>query len=103
MNLHSLWDSGLLGHMGKEDELFPGYSAESARHAKKWAKGSVEDWSEQAHKAAVKVTYGKLPKTDKGAPVTITAEYEAKADPVIQEQIEKAGARLARVLDEALR
>jgi len=103
MNLHSLWDSGLLGHMGKEDELFPEYSAESARHAKKWAKGSVEDWSDQSHKEAVRVTYGKLPKTEKGAPVTITAEYETKADPLIRQQIEKAGARLARVLNEALR
>jgi hypothetical protein len=102
-NLHSLWDSGLLGSMGKEDELFPLYERDSAQHAKKWAKGSVEDWSEQSHKLAVKVTYGKLPKTDKGAPVTITAEYEAKADPLIRMQIEKAGARLARVLNEALR
>jgi len=103
MNLHSLWDSGLLSSMGSEDELFPLYSKESAKHAKRWAKGSVEDWSEKSHKAAVKVTYGKLPKTEKGTPVTITAAYEAKADPLIREQIEKAGARLARVLNEALR
>jgi hypothetical protein len=102
-NLHSLWDGGLLGSLGGEDDLFPGYSAESARHAKKWAKGSVEEWSEQAHKQAVKVTYGKLPKTEKGTPVAITASYEAKADPVIRLQIEKAGARLARVLNETLR
>ena len=103
MNLHSLWDSGLLGSMGKEDELFPPYSQESAKHAKKWAKGSVESWSEQAHKSSVKVTYGLLPKTAKGTPATITAAYEAKADPLIREQIEKAGARLARVLNETLK
>jgi hypothetical protein len=101
-NLHSLWDSGLLGNMGKEDELFPVYLRDSERHAKKWDKGSVEDWAEQGHKVAVKVSYGKLPKTEKGTPVTITPEYEAKADPVIRQQIEKAGARLARVLNEAL-
>jgi len=35
--------------------------------------------------------------------VTITVEYESKADPVIQIQIEKAGARLARVLNDALK
>jgi hypothetical protein len=102
-NLHALWDSGLLGSMGKEDELFPAYSADSERHAKKWAKGSVEDWAEQGHKAAVKIAYGKLPQREKSTPVTITAEYEAKADPVIRLQIEKAGARLARVLNDALR
>ena len=103
MNLHSLWDGGLLGNMGKEDELFPIYSADSAKHAKKWAKGSVESWSDQSHAEAVKITYGLLPKTDKGTPATITPEYEAKADPLIREQLEKAGARLARVLNDALK
>ncbi len=103
MNLHSLWDSGLLGSMGKENDLFPVYAAQSARHAKKWDRGSVEDWSEQAHRVAVKVVYGKLPTTEKGTPVTITAAYEAKADPVVRQQIEKAGARLAKVLNEVLR
>ncbi len=69
MNLHSLWDSGLLSPMGKEDELFPVWAAESAKHAKKWSKGSVEDWAEQCHKLAVKVVYGGLPKTaDKAKP-----------------------------------
>ena len=30
MNLHSLWDGGLLGPIGKEDDLFPIWSAEAA-------------------------------------------------------------------------
>jgi hypothetical protein len=51
----------------------------------------------------VTVSYGKLPKTDSGQPVTITPEYEAQADPVIREQIEKAGDRLARVLNKTLK
>jgi hypothetical protein len=37
-----------------------------------------------------------------GTPEPIDAAYEKKADQVIQLQIEKAGARLARVLNEAL-
>jgi hypothetical protein len=102
-NLHSLWDSGLLGKMGKEDDLFPAYLQESERNAKKWGKGSVESWSEQSHKVSVKVAYGLLPKADTDAPVTITPAYEAQADPVIREQIEKGGARLARVLNEVLK
>jgi hypothetical protein len=101
-NLHSLWDSGLLGKMPKEDVLFAEYSADSAKHAKSWSKGTVEDWAEQNHKVAQKVTYGKLPKVPAGAPEPIDATYEKKADPVVKIQIEKAGARLARVLNEAL-
>jgi S1/P1 Nuclease len=101
MNLHSLWDGGLLGPIGKEDDLFPTWSAEAARHARKWSKGSVEDWAEQSHKAAVKIVYGNLPKTtDKTKPYVIDAAYVAKADPLIKDQIEKAGDRLARALNQ---
>jgi hypothetical protein len=130
-NLHSVWDSGLLSRMPKkEDDLFAEWSKDSASHAKKWAKGTVDDWAEESHKLAVKITYGKLPKTRGTAPAATTAatepppaatqgtnparanntqppilldaKYETKADPVVKEQIEKAGARLARVLNEAL-
>jgi len=133
-NLHSIWDSGLLDpkRMHKsEDELFVEWSKDSAKHAKKWSQGTVNDWAEESHKVAVKITYGRLPKTHATAPapaaaaappapaaatgaqttsrannsqppVLIDAKYEKKADPVVKEQIEKAGARLARVLNEAL-
>jgi hypothetical protein len=100
-NLHSVWDSGLIGRIKKsEDELFTELSAESQKHARKWAKGSVEDWAEQAHKAAQKVVYGRLPKG--AAPVPLDSTYERSADPLIMAQLAKAGARLARVLNEVL-
>ena len=103
-NLHSVWDSGLLGRMGKEDELFTQYSRElTAKLAKKWGKGTVNAWAEQSHKASQKVTYGKLPKAPSGGTVTVDATYERRADPVIKEQIERAGARLAMVLNQTLR
>jgi hypothetical protein len=38
-----------------------------------------------------------------GTPIPIGAAYEKKADPLIREQLEKAGARLAAVLNGALR
>jgi hypothetical protein len=102
-NLHSVWDSALLDRMPqKEDALFAEYSKDSAKHAKKWSKGTVNDWAEEAHKASVKITYGRLPKVAAGTPVPIDAKYEKKADPLVKEQIEKAGARLARVLNETL-
>ena len=103
-NLHSVWDSGLLGRMGKEDELFTQYAKDlTEKRAKKWGKGSVEAWAEQSHKAAQKVVYGKLPKAPAGGQVTVDAAYERLADPVIKEQIERAGARLAALLNATLR
>ena len=101
MNLHSVWDSGLLGRMPPEDQLF----AQLSKHltegrARKWGKGGPRDWAEEIHKTAVKVIYGKLPKT---VPVTITADYEKIADAVVKQQLERAGARLAATLNAALK
>jgi len=103
-NLHSVWDSGLLGRMGKEDELFAQFSRDlTDKRAKKWGKGTVEEWAEQSHKAAQKVVYGKLPKAPAGGEIKVDAAYERLADAVIKDQIEKAGARLAALLNATLR
>jgi hypothetical protein len=102
-NLHSVWDSGLLSRMGSQERLFGRLLTESESHAKKWSKGTVEDWAEESHKAAQKVVYGRLPKVAPGTPVPIGAAYEKKADPLIRAQLEKAGARLAAVLNQALK
>lgn len=107
-NLHSTWDSAILGHMGTEDQLYPDMLKEALKNRKKWSKGSVEQWVEESHRAAVEVTYGKLPVkpvagTPNTTPIAIDAAYEDAAKPVIRTQIEKAGDRLARVLNEALK
>jgi hypothetical protein len=103
-NLHSMWDSGLLGRVAQEDALFTQYSKDlTGKLAKKWGEGTVESWAEQSHKAGQKVVYGKLPKAPPGGQVKIDAAYERMAGPVIRDQIEKAGARLAMVLNTTLR
>jgi hypothetical protein len=102
-NLHSAWDSGLLSRLAPADELFPVLSAESLRRKKKWSKGTVEQWAEQSHRAAQKVVYGRLPKVAPGTPAVLDAQYEKIAGPLIREQLEKAGVRLAAVLNETLR
>ncbi len=102
-NLHSVWDSGLLGRMGAEDVLFQDLARDAQHHAKKWDKGTVVQWAEQSHKAAQKVAYGKLPKVASGTPLPLDAGYEKLADAVIRVQIEKAGDRLAALLNAALK
>lgn len=102
-NLHSVWDSGLLSRLAPADELFPALSEESMRRKKKWSKGTVEQWADQSHHAAQKVVYGRLPKVAAGTPVVLDAQYEKTADALIRVQLEKAGARLAEVLNETLR
>ena len=102
-NLHSVWDGGLLSRMGAEDALFAVYSKDlTDKRARKWGRGTVRDWAGESHKAAVKITYGKLPKAPAGQ-LKITPDYEKAADPVIKQQIERAGARLVATLNASLK
>jgi hypothetical protein len=101
-NLHSLWDSGILGRLPSEDQLFPDLSQVSGKKHKGWSKGTITDWAEESHKVGQKVVYGKLPKTTAGTPVAIDGPYETAAGPAIREQLERAGARLAQVLNTEL-
>jgi hypothetical protein len=103
-NLHSLWDSGLLGRLAPEDQLFPKLSEEATRRRKKYGHGNVTAWAEESHKVARKIVYGKLPKaTAPDAPIVISPAYEIAADPVILRQLERAGDRLAAVLNAELK
>jgi len=102
-NLHSLWDSGLLNRLPLEEVLFPDLSRESAKHRKGWSKGTVTEWAEQSHRVGTRFVYGKLPAAAEGAPVIIDAAYEAAAGPIIRDRLERAGARLATVLNTDLK
>lgn len=103
-NLHSVWDSGLLSRMGTEDAMFAKLDRElSPKRFRKFEKGSVEDWADQIHKAGQKTTYGRLPKAAAGVQVKIDAKYEHEADELIQLELEKGGARLAKVLNSTLK
>jgi hypothetical protein len=102
-NLHSVWDGGILNRMGKEEDLYPVLLKDAKKHYKKWSKGTVRDWAEESHKESQKVVYGKLPKPAEGANALLGPAYELPAEPLIRLQIEKAGDRLARVLNETLK
>jgi hypothetical protein len=107
-NLHSAWDTGILERMGKEDDLYPALLKEALKNRRKWSQGTVESWAEESHQAAVDTTYGKLPVkpvagTPNTTPIPLDAAYQQAAIPVIRTQIEKAGDRLARLLNETLK
>jgi hypothetical protein len=103
-NLHSLWDSGLLARMGSEDHLFAEFSQDlSPKRVKKLAKGNVRSWAEQSHRQGQLVVYGNLPRHEEGTTLRLSEAYERPADAVVKEQIERAGARLAKVLNATLK
>ena len=59
-------------------------------------KGSIENWVMEGHRLAQTVAYGDLSNEN---PAPITPTYERKAEPVIELHLEKAGVRLAYLLD----
>jgi hypothetical protein len=102
-NLHSLWDSGILARMGSEDVLFADLNQElSPKRAKSLAKGDVKKWAEQSHRQGQVVVYGKLPAAQAGKATPLNEAYQEQAVPVVREQLERAGARLAKVLNATL-
>jgi hypothetical protein len=61
-----------------------------------WQKGSIEDWVMEGRRLAQTVAYGDLSNEN---PAPIPPEYERQAEPVIELQLEKAGVRLAYLLN----
>jgi hypothetical protein len=101
-NLHWVWDTGLLEHVNRNPEAL---AAELERKITPqdradWTKGSIEDWVLEGHRLAQGVAYGDL---GGGNPAPITPVYEQQADPVIEVQLERAGVRLAYLMDGGLR
>lgn len=99
-NLHALWDSGLLRAMPGEDHLFSTLSqAITSDQVPSWSNGTVEQWAGESFQTAKATVYGLLPVVEKGQTVKVGEWYEQMAEPVLEQQLEKAGVRLAAILN----
>jgi len=98
-NLHQVWDSGILSLSGEDEmALADRLSAQITPEKKKeWLRGQTADWAWESHLAAVRVAYGALPA---GEPKTLDEEYVRQARAVVEEQLVKAGVRLADLLNQ---
>jgi hypothetical protein len=101
-NLHAVWDTGLLAPVVHGDER--AYALKLARsitpaEIQAWGTGSAASWANESHAVAVQVIYGALPHS----PGVLPSSYEAKALPVVDQQLERAGVRLATILNTIMR
>jgi hypothetical protein len=101
-NLHWIWDTGLVEHINRNSDALAAEleSRITAQDRVGWAKGSIEDWVLEGHRLAQTVAYGGLANED---PAPITPGYAQQADPVVELQSERAGVRLAHLLNDVLR
>ncbi|MBT0670362.1 S1/P1 nuclease [Novosphingobium profundi] len=106
-NLHSIWD-GVLAERAITSARPPLVRAYSAAEKARLATGSVEDWARESWEVSRDFLYpaafgGALPCAAK-EPVRVVWSNAAieQAIPIVDERIERAGLRLAHMLDAAL-
>jgi hypothetical protein len=100
-NLHAVWDRGIVAPAVKGDER--SYAMQLTREItrterRRWPRGSAISWANESHRIAARMIYGKLPHSG-----TLPDDYEAEVLPIVTKQLERAGIRLATVLNASLR
>jgi len=127
-NLHSVWDTDIVEHLSPNEtssQLASALDKQFAARISDWMKqpADFDAWAWESHELAEKVAYGKLPHPQPiepfhamtGCPNNTTDpagyaktlnidenladDYQNAAAPVVEEQIAKAGARLAALLN----
>jgi nuclease S1 len=100
-NLHSVWDSGILYQIKPYgNELAQQLDARiPPAERKQWEQGTVEDWALESHRLARDMAYKLLPP---GPNPDLGQTYLDAAIPLVETQLEKAGIRLAYLLNQAL-
>ena len=102
-NLHAVWDTPVVEALGGDPETVAAdlHSRITPAERATWTKGTPEQWANECFAVAKRNVYAGLAgagPTD--APIILPADYTAKAAPVVAEQLERAGVRLAAVLNE---
>jgi hypothetical protein len=104
LSLYAYWETVVLEPLGR-DPLATAHRLEAqitpARKAA-WRKGTPADWARESYGVAKSVAYagGSQPGCPTGAgPITLSSAYQARAQAAARVQLEKAGVRLAAVLN----
>lgn len=95
-NLHSVWDSRILGHTGRSwpdsANLFDARLTPEQRRA--WSDTDPAAWANESYRLAVDVAYA-IP-----ADHVIGDEYQSRSLPIVEQRLLQAGVRLAAILNE---
>ena len=96
-SLHAVWNSAIIGPAVKGDER--AYALRLAgditlAERQQWSAGSAVSWANESYSIAVHMIYGQLPHGG-----TLPDIYETEALPIVNQQLSRAGVRLAVVLN----
>ena len=109
VNLHSVWDRVLADEaIDAASGGIPGLAlaASDVGNKRRWQAGTASTWARESWDTARKVAYGEPATTrcsDPGSDVEVDDRYVSVAVTVVQIQLERAGVRLAVLLNAALK
>lgn len=103
-NLHHAWDTEFVVRLGSNATTVAQQLIATITDAQRaqWATGTAADWARESFGVAKAHAYGLLPVADSPNHYPLSAAYLSDATTVTQEQLSKAGVRLAFVLNRAL-
>ena len=104
-NLHAVWDTDVVEALGDDPgTVAPALEGEiTAAEKRQWSPGSVVDWANQSFQIARTKIYPTLPGTGgTDAPVILSPGYAQRKADITRTQLERAGVRLAALLNETL-
>jgi hypothetical protein len=97
MDLHALWDTRLLEHTGlTADQLANQWDQATPAQIKEWQSDPLIQWLWESYQVSTQL-YKEIAQMNSP---TITKEYYQKLLSILEERIEKAGIRLAGLLNE---
>ena len=105
--LHGYWDTVVVKRLGKDPEqVATALEQRFGSRCNGWMQGTPADWAMESFAVARDVAYqlGELTTDERDQPVyRLTSSYQRRASAAAAAQLEKAGCRLAMVLNQALR
>lgn len=103
-NLHHDWDTEFVVRLGPNEATIAHTLIANITEVQRiqWASGIPADWAMESFRVAKDHSYGFLPAPDSSKHYQLSAAYVSDAMAVTQQQLSKAGVRLAFVLNRAL-
>lgn len=104
-NLHAVWDTAVVEALGDDPGTVAATLERQITPAEKrqWSQGSVVDWANQSFRIAKTKIYPTLPGTGgTDAPIILPSDYAHRQAGITGTQLERAGVRLAALLNETL-
>jgi hypothetical protein len=104
-NLHAVWDTAVVEALGNDPGAVAATLERQITTAEKrqWSQGSVVDWANQSFRIAKTKIYRTLPgRGGTTAPVILPPDYAQHQADITRTQLERAGVRLAMLLNKVL-